>query len=79
MGEAGFVFTLPERLLAPGSQALPTAREVTPWVATIEKLWNDPEFEARHRALARAEARRWDPERLVERYEEFFCKLCRPL
>ena len=75
LGEAGFVFTLPERLLAPGSQAVPTAREVAPWAATIERLWDDPEFEARHRALARAEARRWDPERLAERYEPFFSAL----
>jgi hypothetical protein len=41
-------------------------------VAIVERLWDDPDFEARHRALALAEARRWDPERLVEPYEDFF-------
>ncbi len=72
LGDAGFVFTLPERLLAPGSLAVPTAREVAPWVAVIERLWDDPAFEARHRALAKAEARRWDSDRLADQYEAFF-------
>jgi glycosyltransferase involved in cell wall biosynthesis len=71
LGEAGFLFTLPERLHDPRNPPVPTAREVAPWVATIEKLWNDPEFEARHQTLARAEAQRWDPDRLAEPYERF--------
>jgi len=48
------------------------ARVVLDWIATIERLWDDSEFEARHRALALAEGRRWDAERLGERYERFF-------
>ncbi len=75
LGDAGFLFTLPDRLVASGSAAVPTAREAAPWIATIEKLWDDPEFEARHRALALAEARRWDGGQLAERYEEFFEEL----
>jgi hypothetical protein len=43
-----------------------------PWVAAIEKLWDNPEFEARHRALARAESARWASELLAERYERLF-------
>jgi glycosyltransferase involved in cell wall biosynthesis len=65
LGEAGFVFTLPDRLVAAANAPVPTAREVAPWIATIEKLWDDAEFEGRHRALAREEARRWDAERLA--------------
>jgi glycosyltransferase involved in cell wall biosynthesis len=72
LGDAGFVFTLPERLLAAGGAAVPTAREVEPWVAVIERLWDDAEFEAKHRALAKAEAQRWQPDRLAEVYERFF-------
>ena len=49
LGDAGFVFTIPERY-TPQSLEIPTAREVAPWVAVLEKLWDDPEFEARHRA-----------------------------
>jgi len=71
LGDSGFVFTIPDRC-TPGSGAVPTAREVAPWVAAIERLWDDPEFEARHRALARAEARRWDWDLVGEKYGRFF-------
>ncbi|MFI5454315.1 MAG: glycosyltransferase [Isosphaerales bacterium] len=75
LGDAGFVFTLPDRLFTPGNLAVPTAREVAAWVATIERLWDDPAFEARHRALAKAEAERWDGDRLAEQYEKLFASL----
>ena len=71
LGEAGFIFTLPERLFAAGSVTVPTAREIAPWVAVIERLWDDPEFEARHRALAKTQAAQWDSDRLVREYERF--------
>jgi glycosyltransferase involved in cell wall biosynthesis len=71
LGDAGFVFTIPERC-TPSSGAVPTAHEVTPWVAAIERLWDDPAFEARHRALARAEAGRWDSDRVAQDYAAFF-------
>ncbi len=71
LGEAGFAFTIPERY-TPTNLAIPTPREVAPWVATIERLWDDPSFEAKHRALAKAEARRWDAGHLAEQYETFF-------
>jgi glycosyltransferase involved in cell wall biosynthesis len=70
LGDAGFVFTIPERC-TPLSGAVPTAQEVAPWVAAIERLWDDPAFEARHRALAKAEARRWDIERVAGQYAGF--------
>ena len=41
LGDAGFVFTIPDRC-TPGSLAIPTPHEVAPWVATIERLWDDP-------------------------------------
>jgi glycosyltransferase involved in cell wall biosynthesis len=71
LGDAGFIFTIPDRC-TPGSNAIPTAHEVAPWVATIERLWDDPQFEAWHRALAQAEARRWDPDLLAGQYQRFF-------
>ncbi len=49
--------------------------EVAPWVAAIERLWDDSAFEARHRALAKDGARRWDGDRLGEQYEAFFRSL----
>jgi glycosyltransferase involved in cell wall biosynthesis len=80
LGNAGFVFTIPERC-TPSSGTVPTAREVAPWVATIERLWDDPEFEARHRALAQAEARRWERARLADDYQAFLGRIaqnCQP-
>jgi len=71
LGDAGFVFTLPERC-TPHGGPVPTAREVAPWVATIERLWDDPAFEAAHQARARTAARRWDPEHLAPAYLELF-------
>lgn len=71
LGDAGFLFALPERC-TPTSAAVPTAREVAPWVATIERLWDDPAWEAEQRERARAEASRWDDDRLARDFEEFF-------
>src|SRR5262249_46015915 len=71
LGASGFVFTIPERH-TPTSLEIPSAREVAPWVAAIERLWDDPDFEARHRALARVEAQRWEAGRLAEQYEALF-------
>ena len=51
LGDAGFVFSIPERCTS-ASGVVPTAQEVAPWVAVIERLWDDPEFEAEHRRRA---------------------------
>jgi glycosyltransferase involved in cell wall biosynthesis len=75
LGKAGFVFALQSRLLADGSVAIPTAREVAPWVGVIERIWDDPEFEARHRRLAKEEARRGEGDLLAKRYYAFFRSL----
>ena len=71
LGDAGFVFTLPERC-TPTTGAVPTPREVAPWVATLERLWDDAAWEAEHRARALHAARRWDRDSLAARYQEFF-------
>jgi glycosyltransferase involved in cell wall biosynthesis len=74
LGNAGFVFTIPERC-TPGSLEIPTTHEVAPWVATIERLWDDPAFEADHRARSIAESKGWAPEFLAGRYQEFFLRI----
>ncbi len=76
MGDAGFVFTIPAKC-TPASGVVPTAQEVAPWVAVIERLWDDTGFEAEHRRRALAEARRWDGDKLAEQYDGFFQSLCR--
>jgi hypothetical protein len=55
----------------PSSNLFPTPQEVAPWVAVIEQLWDDPEFEGRHRDRARLEARHWDGEVLAQKNESF--------
>lgn len=57
LGDAGFVFSLPERC-TPTSGMVPTPEEVAPWVATAERLWDDPVFYTRHRDLAQGSARK---------------------
>ena len=71
LGDAGFVFTIPERC-TPSSGVVPTAQEVAPWVAAIERIWDDPVLEARQHALAKVEARRWDSKRVSQQYADFF-------
>jgi GT2 family glycosyltransferase len=74
LGDAGFVFTIPDRW-TPASGIVPTAQEIAPWVAVIERLWDDPGFEAEHGRLALTEARRWEARSLADQYEEFFLSL----
>ena len=76
LGDAGFVFTIPERC-TPASGVVPTAQEVAPWVAVIERLWDDPAFEAEHRRRALVEAEPWNGSALAERYDGFFLDLVR--
>jgi hypothetical protein len=45
-------------------------------VAVIERLWDDPVFEAEHRRRSLAEARRWDSETLAKQYEALFLSRC---
>jgi glycosyltransferase involved in cell wall biosynthesis len=71
LGDAGFLFTLPARC-GPSSCAIPTAREVAPWIATVERLWDDSAWEAEHRGRALEAAKRWDEERIARDYEHFF-------
>ena len=71
LGDSGFVFTISDRYTQ-GGLAIPTPHEVAPWVATIERLWDEPQFEARHSALARAESKRWLPDRLTQCYHHVF-------
>jgi len=44
---------------------------VASWVYAIEQIWDDPDFEAKHRARALQEASRWNQVELAGRYEQF--------
>jgi glycosyltransferase involved in cell wall biosynthesis len=76
LGEAGFLFTVPERYTAAGD-AVPTPREVAAWMATIERLWDDPTWEAEQQSRAAEAARRYTPDTVADRYVAFLEKLGR--
>ncbi len=67
--EAGFVLDIPEKYTA-RTKIVPTREEMTPWVETIVRLWDDERFynEQSRRCLAAAEAFAWD--RLLPRDED---------
>ena len=72
LGGAGLLFDVPGRYTEPARMTdVPTADEVAPWVAAIERLWGDAAFHTEHAARARARARVWEPERLCAGAEEF--------
>jgi glycosyltransferase involved in cell wall biosynthesis len=68
LGDAGFVFTIPERYTA-GSAEIPSAHEVSPWVRTIERLWDDPAWRDDQKCRALIEANRWAPDTILDRAE----------
>lgn len=76
LGDAGFLFTPPD-CCTPTSRQTPSARDVAPWLATIEKLWDDPAWDARHRDRALEAARRWEPDLVARRYLDFFESVAR--
>ena len=71
LGGAGVVLPVPDRC-TPTSGLVPTAEEVEPWIAAILRVWDDPTFESKLRDAARAEARRWEDDRLGADYFSFF-------
>jgi glycosyltransferase involved in cell wall biosynthesis len=74
LGDAGFLFTVPPQHTQE-SMKLPTAREVAPWIATIERLWDDPVWESDHRTRALRESSRWDNGVLASQYKKYFSQL----
>src|SRR5262245_23247728 len=68
VGGAGLVLPLPARC-TPGGGAVPTAAEVAPWLAAVERIWDEPAWEAEVRARARAASGRWDRARVGDAYE----------
>jgi glycosyltransferase involved in cell wall biosynthesis len=70
-GDMGLVLELPERL-TPKTREAPTAAEVAPWIETILRLWDDPQFYDAQQQRCRAAAEAWRPEKLAGRYDHFF-------
>ena len=76
LGDAGFVFTIPERC-TPSSGVVPTAKEVAPWVAVIERLLGRPRLRGRASSASASRGRAVGYGQLAERFESFFLAFCR--
>jgi glycosyltransferase involved in cell wall biosynthesis len=71
VGEAGILIDIPS-WYTPKSTTLPTAEEVEPWIAAIQRLWDDAAEYERGRLAGLKRAEMWRPERLALVYREFF-------
>lgn len=69
LAHAGFLFDVPERYTA-RSTDVPSAGEVSSWVETIIRLWDDPDFYATECARSRNAADAFSEERLMHRYNQ---------
>jgi glycosyltransferase involved in cell wall biosynthesis len=76
LGHAGFLFDVPERY-TPATRLVPAADEVTPWIETLIRLWDDPAFYEAQQQRCRAAAEPWRPERLGPQYDAFFTSVVR--
>jgi glycosyltransferase involved in cell wall biosynthesis len=74
VGDASFLFDIPARY-TPRTRTVPTAEEVSPWVETIIRLWDDATLYDRASLSARIHAEQWRPERLEAAYKYFFSNI----
>lgn len=70
LGTAGVILSLPARL-TPTAQILPTAQEVSEWVETIIRLWDDEALYAEHQSRALAQSAQWHADVLLPRFASF--------
>ena len=75
-GDGGIILPVPE-WLTPESEQAASAEEVQPWVAAVEKLFDDEEEYAAACERARLAARRFLPENLAPQYRAFFAEVWR--
>jgi hypothetical protein len=71
---AALLLPVPERATA-AQAALMRSEELSPWVETILRLFDDAAFAAGQRSLAVVGGRRWAPEKLAAEYATFFAAL----
>jgi len=71
LGAAGVCLPLPPAC-TPESRAAPSAAEVEPWCAEVERLWDDAAYYAARSAASRLAAERWRPAALLPAFEAFF-------
>jgi glycosyltransferase involved in cell wall biosynthesis len=74
LSRAGFVFDVPERFTRDYQcyQQVPTADEVSSWIETIERLWDDGHFYETERRRCLVAAEDWTPAALGTLHDQFF-------
>lgn len=75
-GAGGFLFPIPTQY-TPQSRHAPRADEVTSWLETILRLWDDSQFYQQTSTRARASAAMFGEDRIAEAHAEFFRRVAR--
>jgi glycosyltransferase involved in cell wall biosynthesis len=70
LGNSGFLFDIAPRHTSQSRQ-VPTVKEVAPWIAAIQKLFDDPQFESQQREKCLAQAQRFMPDRIIAAHEDY--------
>jgi hypothetical protein len=68
---AALLLPLPDRMTAAQAVRM-TSAELSPWVETVLRLYEDNAFAASRRSLALVAGQRWSPEKLAPEYARFF-------
>jgi predicted O-methyltransferase YrrM len=68
---AALLLPLPDRVTSALAVAM-TPAELSPWVETVLRLYEDQAFAASRRSLALVAGQRWAPEKLAPEYGRFF-------
>ena len=71
VGDAGLVIDIPEGY-QPESTQVPRADDISPWVDTIIRLWDDSSLQTEVGERCAAHSQCWHPSRTIPIYEEFF-------
>jgi glycosyltransferase involved in cell wall biosynthesis len=74
VSDAGFLFDLPERYTSE-SRGVPCVEEVSAWIETIIRLWDDRECYEEASRRCREHAECWRPKVLLPQYEKVFADL----
>jgi glycosyltransferase involved in cell wall biosynthesis len=69
LGDSGFLFDIPAEY-TPATRKVPSAEEVSPWVKTILRLWDDEAFYAVESARALAASKRFHPDEVIPMHEK---------
>lgn len=71
VGKGGYVFDIPAKYTL-NTRIMPGAEEIETWLQTIEQLWDDESIYVQACLRARFGGRKWQADRLGDRYDQYF-------